>query len=356
VIRLPKLNILPWLAAALLTPLLAAPSANAQAPEPSQIVLPSRVVAGQSATLAVLDKLGRLVPKASVTLSDGTRTETDATGRASFKAPGIPGVLIARLATHHVIAGTSVILPHSDSGKMKIDWAPALVSLHDRFDIRGSGFRGDAAGDTVQFAQQPALVLAASPAALVILLSPALGPGTAQLSVTANGMTATATLAVLVIEFNASSAQLVPGTKSALTVRVRGTDRPQEMDVENLAPAVMRFTHGDTEHVRTRGGVDNSALIIVRALRAGDFSFRVRLMSLDPDSIDVGAAHVYLIAAQNAASPTWKRRLDPLLARFERPKPDVRRALLALNRLLAGAPPENVRLLMIAARDSLIPR
>lgn len=355
-ICVPRLKYAPWLAAALLAVIFTAPAARAQAPEPSQIVLPSRVVATQPATLAVLDRLGRLVPKANVTLSDGTPTETDATGRAFFNAPSTPGVLIARLAGHHEIAAASVILPYTKSDKTQMDWAPALVSIHDRFDVRGSGFRGDAVGNSVHFGEQPALVLAASPAALVLLLNPAGAPGTAQLSVATTGPAATATLAALVVEFDTGGATLAPGSKAALVVRVRGTEQPREMDVENLAPAVLRFAHGDSEHVRTRGGVDNSALINVRALHAGDFSFRVRLTSADSNSVDVEAAHAYLIAAQKISPHTWTKRLDPLLARLERQMPDARKALQDLNRLLTGAPPENVAFLMTAARDSLVPR
>jgi len=356
VIRAPKLKSATYLAAALLPAIFAALAARGQASDPSQIVLPSRVVATQPATLAVLDRLGRLVPKANVTLSDGTPTETDATGRAFFNAPSTPGVLIARLAGHHEIAATSVILPYTKSDKTQIDWAPALVSIHDRFDVRGSGFRGDAAGNSVHFGEQPALVLAASPAALVILLNPAVAPGTAQLSIAANGPPATTTLAALAVEFDTGGATLAPGSKAALIVRVRGTDQPREMDVENLAPAVLRFAHGNSEHVRTRGGVDNSAPIGVRALHAGDFSFRVRLTSSDPSSVDVQAAHAYLLAAQKMSEPPWTKRLDPLLARLERQKPDARKAVQDINRLLANEPPETEALLIRAARDSLVPR
>lgn len=353
----PNLRLLPWLATAFAVATFASPpSARAQASEPAQIVMPSRVVATQPATLAVLDKLGRLVPKVNVNLSDGTPTQTDASGRAYFTAPSTPGVLIARLAGHHEIAAAAVIVPYQKTTKTHIDWAPTLVSIRDRFDVRGSGFRGDAAGNILHFGPRPALVLASSPAALVILLNPASAPGTAQLSVAANGPEATAILAALAVEFDTGGADLQPGAKAALIVRVRGTDQPREMDVENLAPAVLRFAHGDSEHVRTRGGVDNSAAINIRTLRAGDFSFRVRLTSTDPNSVDAEAAHAYLIAAQKIAPHAWTKRFDPILARLERKKPDTRKALQELNRVLAQTPPENVAFLIAAARDSLVPR
>lgn len=353
-----NLKFLPWILAAFVAAFSCAPRpVRAQASEPAQIVLPARVVAAQPATLAVLDKQGRLVPKVNVNLSDGTPTETDASGRAYFNTPSAPGVLIARLAGHHEIATAAVIVPNQKAEKSRIDWAPALVSIHDRFDIRGAGFRGDAGGNNVHFGQQSALVLASSPAALVLLLSPATAPGTELLSVAANGdPEATAILAALAVELGTAAADLQPGTKSALIVRVRGTDQPREMDVENLAPAVLRFAHGDVEHVRTRGGVDNSAAINIRALRAGDFSFRVRLTSADPNSVDAEAAHAYLIAAQKIAPHAWTKRLDPILARLERKKPDARKALQDLDRALTQTPPENVAFLIAAARDALVPR
>jgi hypothetical protein len=358
VIRIRKLNRTRLLAGIFLAAIFVAPSARAEAQPagPAQIVLPSRLVASQPATLAVLDNVGRLVPKVNLTLSDGTPIETDATGRAFFTAPSAPGVLIARVAGHHEIAAASVILPFAKSDKTQIDWTPTQISIHDRFDVRGSGFRGDAAGNTAQLGHQAALVLAASPASLVLLLDPAAAPGTAQLSITANGSEAVAILAALSIEFDTNGVTLVPGSKAALTVRVRGTDQSKEMDVENLAPAVLRFAHGDSEHVRTKGGVDNSALINVRAMHSGDFSFRVRLTSTDPNSVDVGAAHAYLLAAQKIAPAQLTWRLDPLLARLEQKKPDTRKIQQDLIHLQTKSAPENVVFLINAAKDSLEPR
>ena len=355
-IRIPKLNRALLPAAVFLAAIFAAPCARAQAPEPAQIVLPTRLVASQPATLAVLDKLGRLVPKTNITLSDGTPIETDATGRAFFNAPTTPGVLIARVAGHHEIAAVSAILPFTKSEKTIIDWTPAQVSIHDRFDIRGEGFRGDAAGNTVQLGHQQVLVLAASPISLVLLLDPAAPPGTAQLSVTANGSEAVAILAALAIEFDAGGANLAPGAKALLTVRVRGTDQPKDMVVENLTPAVLRFARGDSEHVRTKGGVDNSAQISVRAMHPGDFSFSVRLTSADPNSVDTEAAHAYLLAAQKIAPAPWTKRLDPLLTRLEEKKPDTKRIIQEINHLQSTPTPEQVAFLISAAKISLQPK
>ena len=202
------------------------------------------------------------------------RSETDATGRAFFNAPATPGVLIARLAGHHEIAAVSAILPFSKSDKTR-----SIGRLRtSRFTIASicaaRDFAATRRATLCSFGHQPVFVLAASPISLVLLLDPARAPGTAQLSVTANGSEASAILAALAIEFDAGGANLAPGAKASLIVRVRGTDQPKDMVVENLAPAVLRFAHGDSEHVRTQGGVDNSAQINVRAMHAGDFSFQ----------------------------------------------------------------------------------
>ncbi|HEY7680058.1 MAG TPA: hypothetical protein VIC04_06015, partial [Terriglobia bacterium] len=71
--------------------LLPAVSALAQAGTPAVIVLPQKVVAGEKASLAILDASGALVPGAQVDFEGGERITTDATGRATFAVPALPG-------------------------------------------------------------------------------------------------------------------------------------------------------------------------------------------------------------------------------------------------------------------------
>src|SRR2546422_323094 len=61
------------------------------------ILLATKLVAGQRATLAVLDAAGRLMTGAVVEFTGGERVTTDQTGRAAFTAPVEPGVLLAQL-------------------------------------------------------------------------------------------------------------------------------------------------------------------------------------------------------------------------------------------------------------------
>src|SRR5689334_13993801 len=80
----------------------ALPLAAQKAPAPSAariLLLPKRIVAGEPATLAVLDVNGRLTPGVGVNLSDGDLIVTNATGRALFVAPPKPGVIYATIGS-----------------------------------------------------------------------------------------------------------------------------------------------------------------------------------------------------------------------------------------------------------------
>src|SRR3989442_11016846 len=109
------------------------------------ILLATKLVAGQRATLAVLDAAGRLMPGAVVEFTGGERVTTDQTGRAAFTAPVEPGVLLARLVDHNANASTTVIAPAPNlpDGVQVVDY-PRVISVSDRFVIDGFGFRGDA--------------------------------------------------------------------------------------------------------------------------------------------------------------------------------------------------------------------
>src|SRR5579863_3536436 len=83
---------------------------------PRLIVLPPKVLAGAPATLAVLDSQGRLLPDIAVELSGGQKVKTDVTGRAMFKAPDRPGVLLAK-ATGQEITASSIVMAAEDSSQ-----------------------------------------------------------------------------------------------------------------------------------------------------------------------------------------------------------------------------------------------
>jgi IPT/TIG domain-containing protein len=327
--------------------------AEAQIPQqPAEIVMPSRLVEGEPATLAVLDAAGSLVPHTAINFSDGSHTETDVTGHAFLTAPLTPNALIAKVTLRPEIMAYTVVLPHSTPDRAEILSVPPLVSIHDPFEVKGSGFRGDASSNHVTFHGEPVVVLASSPAALVILLDPKSVPGNGSLTITSNGPEVSSGLTALAVEFTLEADRIVPGMKTKLTVRVRGTDRPEDLDVENFAPEVLRYANVDSEPIRTRGGADNSAVLEVRALHAGDFSFRARILS-EAGVPDVAEAHEYLEAAQIIASPQWKRRLDPVIARLEQPKPNVKQVVDEVGKLIPEAPQGDFAIFLSAARNAL---
>src|SRR5277367_3617454 len=77
------------------------------------IVLPSRIVAGQPATLAVLGVDGKLASAVNVDLGNGLRVTTDGTGRAYFTAPASGGILLAKGSGSSV---ATLVDPASPSG------------------------------------------------------------------------------------------------------------------------------------------------------------------------------------------------------------------------------------------------
>src|SRR6202165_2988966 len=73
------------------------------------LLLPRRIVSGERATLAGLDVNGRLTPGVTVNFSNGDRLTTDATGRALFVAPLIPGVIYGSIAGRAGRVATAIL-------------------------------------------------------------------------------------------------------------------------------------------------------------------------------------------------------------------------------------------------------
>src|ERR1700683_757232 len=159
--------------AATVATLAGAPCMRAQTPpQAREIVIPSRLVEGEPATLAVLDAAGRLVPHAAINFSDGSHTEKDGSGPPFFTPPLSPSSLSAKVTLRPEVMAYTVVLPHSTPDRAEILSVPPLVSIHDPFEMKGAGFRGDASSNHVTFKGEPVVILASSPAALVILLDP----------------------------------------------------------------------------------------------------------------------------------------------------------------------------------------
>src|SRR6202048_1084143 len=99
-----------------------------QAPPASSartLLLPKRIVSGETATLAVLDVHGRLTPGVTVNFSNGDHLVTNATGRALFVAPLNPGVVYATIASRPGRVYATILTPgEASSSSLRISSAP----------------------------------------------------------------------------------------------------------------------------------------------------------------------------------------------------------------------------------------
>jgi hypothetical protein len=246
------------------------------------LLLPKRIVSGETATLAVLDMNGRLTPGVTVNFSNGDHSVTNATGRALFVAPLNPGVIYATLASHSARVYTTILTPmEAASSSLHVSAAPAFASLADQFDLSGAGFCGDADANTVRVAGRPALVLASSPTVLIALPPSDLEPGPATVEISCGKRTATAfSITFLELSLHADSSPLTPGEHRTLTVPVRGTAAKVSLEARNLSPQIAELAGGNPTSARaaSSGGPENVAKFELIGRERGNFAISVRLV------------------------------------------------------------------------------
>lgn len=331
---------------------------DARSPAGAKIVLPPKLVAGERATLAVLDRAGRLAPGVAVEFSGGERVTTDATGRAAFTAPAAAGVLLARLGIRGGSASATVVAPNPNPPDgVQIVECPRFISVSDRFVVDGSGFRGEADGNRAMLGDQPALVLAASPVALVVLPGSPTAEGPAQLVIEVGGRSpgpVPVTLVSLVV--TSAKKQLAPGEKGTLSVRVHGTDQRLVIEARNHTPDVVELPRGNVQRVTSSGGSVNIAEIEMSGLRAGDFSLSARLIPSAAGLPDMETARQRLLAARRLVTGDWQARVDRVIRRIERDPQDVLRVQEELERMLAEHPEGEFGRLLEAAWRELLKR
>ncbi len=259
--------------------------ANAQRPAPAAsgariLLLPRRIVSGERATLAVLDVNGRLTPGVPVNFSNGDRLTTDVTGRALFVAPLNPGVIFGSIAGRTGRVATAILsASEAASASIEVSSTPRVASLTDRFEIFGKSFCGDADANQVTSAGEPAIVLASSPAALVVLPPSELQPGSAAVEVSCAKRHSSEFSATFVgLELEADSSPLKPGEQRTLTVRVRGTLAKVALEARNLAPEIAGLTGGNPVRASSSGGTENSANFEVVGRNNGGFLISIRLV------------------------------------------------------------------------------
>ncbi len=256
---------------------------------PWLIILPLKIVAGAQATLAVLDRQGRLLPDVIVEFNGGQKVTTDVTGRALFKAPGQPGTLTARVFDRKIVASTLVIAPQDPGPQVTSEGHPAgvdvisyphVLTLHDRFSLEGSGFRGAADLNRVYLNGDPCFILASSPVSLVALPGPRVPIGDVSLQVTVAGIDAGHfPVAAVLLEFSGPTEAVDAGATGTLILRARGTTEPLLLEVRNGSPGVIELSNGNVQRLKTSGGDDNVAPVEVKFMTGGNYTVSARLLS-----------------------------------------------------------------------------
>jgi hypothetical protein len=310
------------------------------------IVLPPRLVAGKTATLAVLGVDGRLAEGITVTIGDALKLKTDKTGRASFTTPSGSPVIIANGSGNSAAALVDASV--SPREKQTIAVAP-VVSLLDQFSICGADFLEQPDATHVDINGERAFVLAASPECVVVLANPRSLPGPGKVTVDNAAGRWEANTTLVSLHFDPPIPALVPGTKSKLALHVQGSDQQLRVLVENRTPGVLRFLRGDTHTLLSSGGTENSGDVSVEAISAGDFLFRARILPTP----DPASARRYLLAAEPLAPKDWKSRTSGYARDLERHPQDTAKILRDLQIMASATIAGDFKTLIGAARNSL---
>jgi hypothetical protein len=267
-------------ALSLTSPAALSPQQPPSASSARTLLLPKRIVSGETATLAVLDANGRLTPGVTVNFSNGDHLVTNATGRALLVAPLNPGVIYATIASRPSRVYTTVLTPaEASSSSLQISSVPRFASLSDRFELSGSGFCGAADANIVRVAGKPALVLASSPTALIALPPADLEPGPASIEASCAKRSAPPfSITFLSLTLDADSSALTPGEHRTLTVHVRGTAAKVPLEARNLSHEVAELGGGNPAKVSSSGGAENAAQFELIGREHGTFLISVRLL------------------------------------------------------------------------------
>jgi hypothetical protein len=328
------------------------PAANTPAQSPASttwavsIVLPSRVISGQPATLAVLGVDGRLAEGITVNIGNEQRVKTDKSGRALFTAPSGTSVMIATAAGNS--AAALVDSAPSPTGAQAPIVAP-VVSQRDQFPICGGGFRGDAGANRVTLNDERAFVLAASPQCLAVLASPRALPGPARISIETPDAQWTTTTTLVSLHFDPPLPPLVPDKRSKLVLHVQGSEQALRVLAENRTPGVLRFLGGDRQELLTSGGPQNSAEVAVQAISAGDFSFHARILAAP----DADAARRYLTAAESLAPKDVQHVIRNMADRLVHHPRDTPKAEHQIDQIMSTTMAGDFRTLLESAATAL---
>ncbi len=257
---------------------------------PGMVVLPPKVIAGEPETLAVLDDSGRLVPGAAVEIAGTGRITTDATGRGTFIASSQLGTMTVRLQNGSEFVTLVIPKPTEPASQRRAAGSPPagaaqivlprVIALGNRLVIEGSGFRGQAGLNGVLIGDQPALILAASPVALVALPNPRTPIGSTELAVEADGHSlGRAPVSVISLIVMGPAKTLATDEKGFLVTAVNGTAERLVVEVQNLSPDVLELAGGETVRLTTSGGASNLARVEVEGVQPGEYAVSARVLT-----------------------------------------------------------------------------
>lgn len=284
---------------------------------PVRIVLPLELIAGQPATLAVLASDGHIAPGAKIVLSNGRVITTDESGRAHFLAPPQTGPLFARVLESDVREAADVLPQQQSSGNLQLTHVPTVTSVERPLTIEGSGFDGNADGNSVSISGNRTLVLASSLVQLIIIPPANTAAGPTKLLVTKDGAEATANLTFInIIAISPSDSQIRPGKKTMIHLLVQGTVTPVNLRIQNKTPQTAQFEGEDDVFVRTMGGPDNSVDIRIKGLAAGQFSYSVSCGG-DYGQAGTQVTTDFLQAAQKIAGLNAREKIDSILKELQ---------------------------------------
>jgi len=326
---------------------------------PRLIILPPIAVAGEQATLAVLDPQGRLLPNVTVELSGGQKVTTDATGRALFIASDKPGTLTAKVSGLPITESTPVVAPDVPIGQgpsppvpqgAKVRSYPHVLAMHDRFAVEGSGFRGMADLNRVFIADKQCLVVAASPHALVILPSPSVPVGAVDLRIRVDEREAgQLAVSIVLLEISGPQEAVSAGGTGKLTLRVYGTTERLTSEVRNGTPEVVQLPKGNVQRLETSGGEPNTAPIEVKFVTAGNYLVSARFISAEAGQPDLELARKRLIQAREIASGNWPARIDLVLLKLDSAPQDLAQIRAELKSMLDDKPAASLASLLDSA-------
>lgn len=319
----------------------------------NSIILPLELIAGEPATLAVLTADGHVAPGVRIVLSSGQVLTTDESGRAHFLVPPQTGPLFARLLGSESREAADVLPEQPSNGHLQLTQAPKVASASERLVVSGSGFEGDADKNSVEVDGKRALVLASSPVQLVVVpaADTVLGPERLVIAKGNSEVTEAITF-VRIVPMSFSETQIRSGKDAMIHLLAQGTAEPLNMEIKNLTPGVAQFKRGDMLLVRSKGGTDNWAIIRIKGLEAGQFSYSVRLEN-EYRQADPPVTIDFLRAAQKTAGPDTRKKIDSIVKELQQKAANLKELLKVLQKIADSSRSADFQALISAAEQSI---